>query len=90
MTSKKIPMRMCVGCRTMHPKAELIRAVKTSEGDVVLDITGKKNGRGAYICRNADCLEKAQKARALDRAFEMKISDEIYNSLKEELNSIER
>ena len=90
MTSKKVPMRMCVGCRAMHPKAELIRAVKTAEGEVVLDATGKKNGRGAYICRNAECFEKARKARALDRAFEMKISEEVYDSLKEELNAIER
>ena len=81
---------MCVGCRTMHPKAELIRAVKTAEGEVVLDATGKKNGRGAYICRNAECFEKARKVRALDRAFEMKISEEVYDSLKEELNAIER
>lgn len=89
MTSKKTPMRMCVGCREMHKKADLIRVVKTPEGTVLLDATGKKNGRGAYICRNGECLEKAKKFNALSRAFEMNITASVYDSLKEELERLE-
>ncbi|MEE1074822.1 MAG: YlxR family protein [Acutalibacteraceae bacterium] len=89
MGTKKIPMRMCTGCREMKPKKELIRVVKTSEGEIKLDTTGKLNGRGAYICRDRQCFNNAKKSNALARAFEMKISDEIYTQLETELENIE-
>lgn len=66
MTNKKIPMRQCVGCREMKPKRELIRVIRTSEDEILIDATGKKNGRGAYICPNRECLEKADKNKGLD------------------------
>lgn len=86
MKPKKIPMRMCVGCNEMKPKSELVRVVKTAEGEISLDRTGRKNGRGAYICDNADCLKKAQKARRFERAFSSAVPDEVYKMLKEELS----
>ena len=82
MSVKKIPMRMCTGCHEMKPKKELIRVVKTPEGEIKVDFTGKLNGRGAYICRNVECFTKAQKQKSLSRAFECQISDEIYEQLK--------
>lgn len=89
MAAKKIPMRMCTGCREMKHKKELVRVVKTSDGEIKLDSTGKLNGRGAYICKNKECLAKAQKTNALARAFEMSVSSEIYNQLETELRNIE-
>lgn len=89
MAVKKTPMRMCTGCREMKPKNELIRAVKTPENEILLDTTGKRNGRGAYICKSTECLKKAQKANALSRAFEMQVSDEIYARLGEEIKGLE-
>lgn len=85
MSGKKIPQRMCVGCREMKEKRELIRIVRTEDG-AVLDPTGKKPGRGAYICQDPQCLAKAEKSRALERGLKIKISQEIYSSLKEALN----
>ncbi|MCT8976818.1 YlxR family protein [Clostridium sp. CX1] len=85
MKVKKVPQRMCTGCMEMKPKKELIRVVRTKEGELSVDLTGKKNGRGAYICRNLECLEKAFKAKRLQRNLEVSISDEIYNRLKEEI-----
>lgn len=82
MKIKKVPERMCVACREMKPKLELIRIVKNKEGEIAADLTGKSNGRGAYICRNIQCLEKAQKHKGLERALETKISAEIYEALK--------
>lgn len=82
---KKIPMRMCLGCGEMKPKKELIRAVKSPEGDVSIDLTGKKAGRGAYICRSVECFGKARKSRRLERAFSCKISDEVYDTMEKEL-----
>ncbi len=82
MSVKKIPMRLCTGCHEMKPKKELIRVVKTPEGEIKLDFTGKLNGRGAYVCKSRECLEKAQKQKALSRAFDCPITDEIYNELK--------
>lgn len=87
MKMKKIPMRMCLGCGEMKPKKELVRVVKPKEGDISLDLTGKKAGRGAYICRSAECLAKARKARRLEKSFSCKISDEIYDSMEEELKN---
>lgn len=86
---KKIPMRMCVGCGEHFPKRELVRVVKNSDGKIFLDLTGKAAGRGAYICKSADCLEKAKKGKRLNRAFETAVSDEIYDLLIEELEDAE-
>ncbi len=87
--SKKIPMRMCVGCGEMKPKKEMMRVVRTPEDTFVLDVTGKKNGRGAYLCKNAQCLEKAVKGRGLERSFRVRIPEEIMESLTKEFNRIE-
>ena len=84
---KKIPMRMCVACREMKPKKELIRIVRTPEGPVEADLTGKKNGRGAYLCRNAECLEKAVKIRALDRALDTKLDSAALDGIREIIGS---
>ena len=83
MKTKKIPMRMCTGCGEMFDKRELVRVVKSPEGEVSLDLTGKKAGRGAYVCKNADCLKKARKKRALS----MQIDDEVYNKMEEEIEN---
>ncbi|MBE6805254.1 MAG: YlxR family protein [Ruminococcaceae bacterium] len=85
MQKKKIPMRMCLGCNEMKPKIELIRIVKTPENEIMVDLKGKANGRGAYICRDAECLKKAVKAKRLERTFATEISDEIYETLKKDL-----
>ncbi|HIU30958.1 MAG TPA: YlxR family protein [Candidatus Caccousia avistercoris] len=86
MHQKKIPMRMCTGCGQMKPKKELVRVVKSPEGEISLDLTGKKPGRGAYVCRSADCLKAARKARRLERAFSCQISAELYERMEEELS----
>lgn len=83
---KKIPMRMCLGCGEMKPKKELIRVVKSPEGDVSLDTVGKKSGRGAYICPDAECLRLARKARRFEKSFSCRISDEVFDSMERELN----
>ena len=75
-------MRMCVSCREMQPKKELLRVVRTPEGAVILDTTGRANGRGAYLCKKSTCLEKAIKSRALERALETKIELETYDTLR--------
>lgn len=85
MKARKIPQRMCTGCMEMKCKKELIRVVRNKEGEVSLDLTGKKPGRGAYVCRNIQCLEKSFKTKRLERNLETKISEEIYNKLKEEI-----
>lgn len=82
---KKVPMRMCVGCRTMKEKRSLVRVVRTEEGSAAVDPTGKMNGRGAYVCADAECLKKAVKSRALDRALEVKISPEVMERLAAEV-----
>lgn len=79
---KKISLRRCLGCNESKPKNELCRIVKTKDGEILIDKTGKLNGRGAYICKSKDCFEKAFKAKRLEKEFEMKISDEVYNELK--------
>ena len=81
MQQKKIPMRQCVGCREMKPKKELIRVVRSPEGGISLDFRGKAPGRGAYLCPDAACLKRAMKAKALNRAFEVEIPQEIYDDL---------
>ena len=86
MHQKKIPMRMCTGCGEMKPKRELVRVVKSPEGEVSLELTGKQPGRGAYVCRSADCLRAARKARRFERAFSCRIPDEVYDRMEEELS----
>ncbi len=87
MKPKKIPMRMCVGCGEMKEKRSVIRIVKNKENDISIDLTGKAAGRGAYMCRNTECLKKAMKARRLERTFSMQIPEEIYKKLEAELNA---
>lgn len=82
---KKIPVRMCTGCRESKPKTELVRVVKSPEGELSVDLTGKKSGRGAYVCKSAECLAAAQKNKGLERAFKQKIDPEIYARLAEEI-----
>lgn len=82
---KKIPMRQCLGCREMKPKRELIRAVKSPDGEVNLDFKGKMPGRGAYLCPNGECLKKAMKSKALERAFSVQIPEEIYEELRQQM-----
>ena len=90
MANKKIPMRKCVGCQEMKEKKSLIRVVKTAEGDIILDDTGKKNGRGAYICKSLECLKKAKKTKALERSFGVSVSEQVYEELEKEMNQIDR
>ncbi|MBM7868983.1 putative RNA-binding protein YlxR (DUF448 family) [Clostridium pascui] len=85
MKVKKVPQRMCTGCMEMKPKKELIRVVKNKEGEVSIDLTGKKPGRGAYICKSVECLEKAFKTRKLERNLETTLSQEVHEKLKEEI-----
>lgn len=81
MKTRKIPIRQCLGCREHFPKRELIRVVKNKEGEISLDFKGKMSGRGAYICNNINCLNRAIKTKALSRAFESEIPKEIYDEL---------
>lgn len=87
---KKVPLRKCLGCGEMKPKQELIRAVRSPEGEISLDLTGKKNGRGAYICRDSRCLTAAIKAKRFERAFGCKIEQPVYDSMLSELVSDEQ
>lgn len=84
---KKIPQRTCIGCNVQKNKSDLIRIVLNKEGEISIDKVGKKNGRGAYICDNIDCLEKMIKSKKLERSFERKIDEDIYNSLRNEIIS---
>lgn len=87
--AKKIPLRQCVGCGEMKSKKEMMRVLKTPEDEIVLDLTGKKNGRGAYLCVSAECLVKARKNKGLERSFRMSIPNEVYDSLEKEYNEHE-
>jgi len=89
MAEKKIPLRKCTGCNEMKPKKELIRVLKTTEEEIVLDKTGKKNGRGAYLCNSLECFNKARKTKGLERSLQVKIPDEIYETLEKELITVE-
>jgi len=82
--AKKIPLRQCVGCGEMKGKKEMMRVLKTPEDAIVLDVTGKKNGRGAYLCISKECLMKARKNKGLERSFKMSIPSEVYDSLEKE------
>ncbi len=84
---KKIPLRQCVGCREHKPKAELIRVVRSPEGEVSLDFKGKKPGRGAYVCPDPECLKKCRKSRALERAFSAPLPDEVWQALEEQMKA---
>lgn len=82
MQERKKPQRQCIGCRESKEKQKLIRIVKTPEGEIVIDRTGRKNGRGAYLCDNEECLKKAQKSNALNRSFRMDVPKEVYTELE--------
>ena len=88
MRKRQIPMRMCSGCGEMKPKKELIRVVKTKDGEICFDTTGKLAGRGAYVCKDVECLKKAEKANVFARAFEMNIDKQIYAKLREEIEKL--
>ena len=85
MKQRKVPLRKCTGCQEMKNKKELIRVVRNDEGEFSLDFTGKKPGRGAYVCPNTECLEKAQKSRGFERSFKAAVPADVYTALKEEL-----
>lgn len=87
--NKHIPLRKCTGCQEMKTKKVMLRILRTAEGEILLDMTGKKNGRGAYVCRSRECFEKAVKNKGLERSLKIKIPEETYESLKKEIESIE-
>ena len=87
MQQKKIPLRKCTGCGEMKPKKELVRVVKTPEDEILIDLTGRKNGRGAYICRDAECLKKARKSKRIEKSFQCSIPDEVYDNMEQELRN---
>ena len=87
MPTRRIPMRKCTGCNEMKPKKELVRVVRSPEGEVSLDLTGKKPGRGAYVCHNPECLAKARKAKRFENAFSSVIPDGVYDKMEEELKN---
>ena len=87
---KKIPMRKCVGCGEMKPKKELMRILRNEEGEFLVDATGKKNGRGAYLCPSAECFRKAVKSKGLERSFRQAIPEEVYEKLEKEMSGIEK
>lgn len=88
-TGKKVPMRKCIGCGEMKGKKELIRILKTPENEIVLDKTGRKNGRGAYLCDSPECLAKAVKSKGIERSLKMQVPQEVYENLKKELEAVE-
>ena len=90
MSVKKIPLRQCIGCGEMKSKKEMIRVIKTAEGEILLDATGRKNGRGAYLCPSMECFKKAVKGRGLERSSKMAIPREVYETLEKEMEEIDR
>ena len=90
MSVKKIPLRQCIGCGEMKSKKEMIRVIKTAGGEILLDATGRKNGRGAYLCPSMECFKKAVKGRGLERSFKMAIPREVYETLEKEMEEIDR
>ena len=90
MSVKKIPLRQCIGCGEMKSKKEMIRVIKTAEGEILLDATGRKNGRGAYLCPSMERFKKAVKGRGLERSFKMAIPREVYETLEKEMEEIDR
>ena len=89
MSTKKIPQRQCIGCGEMKNKKEMLRVLKTTDDQIIIDATGRKNGRGAYICPSMECLRKARKNKGLERSFKMAVPGEIYDSLEKEMEQIE-
>lgn len=89
-TKNKIPMRQCTGCREMKNKKEMIRVLKTPEDEIVLDTTGRKNGRGAYVCPSIECLDKAIRNHGIERSLKTSVPEEVYEDLKKELSKIEK
>ena len=87
--NKKLPMRKCVGCQEMKSKKEMIRVIRTSQGEFLLDATGRKNGRGAYLCPSRECLGKAIKSKGLERSFKQAIPKEVYEALEKEMELLE-
>ena len=87
---RKVPMRQCIACREMKSKKELLRILRTTEGQFVIDATGKKNGRGAYLCRNAECFRAAAKSKGLERSFQCGVSGEVYGELLKEFESLDK
>ena len=90
MSVKKIPLRQCIGCGEMKSKKEMMSVIKTAEGEILLDATGRKNGRGAYLCPSMECFKKAVKGRGLERSFKMAIPREVYETLEKEMEEIDR
>ena len=88
MSTKKVPLRQCIGCGEMKNKKEMIRILKTETGEIVLDATGRKNGRGAYLCPNMDCFQKAVKGKGIERSFKMPVPKEVYEALEKEMEQI--
>ena len=88
MAAKKLPLRQCTGCREMKEKKALIRVIRTMEGEILLDATGRKNGRGAYLCPCADCLQKARKTKGLERTLKSPVPEGIYEKLMEEIGAL--
>jgi predicted RNA-binding protein YlxR (DUF448 family) len=82
---KKVPLRMCTGCGEMKPKKELVRVVRSPEGEITLDLTGRKPGRGAYVCRSTECLKRARKARRFEKAFSCQIPEDVYDRMEKEM-----
>lgn len=85
MHQRKVPLRMCTGCGEMKPKKELVRVVRSPEGEISLDLTGRKPGRGAYVCRSVECLRRARKARRFEKAFSCQIPEEVYDRMEKEM-----
>lgn len=88
MAMKKIPLRQCIGCGEMKSKRDMIRVIRTQEGEILLDATGRKNGRGAYLCPSEECLKKAVKNKGLERSFKMAIPKEVYENLEKEMETL--
>ena len=86
---KKVPMRQCIGCQEMKSKKEMIRVIRTPEGEICIDATGRKNGRGAYICHDMECLKKAVKNHGIERSLKMQIPEDVYKRLEEEMSGID-
>jgi predicted RNA-binding protein YlxR (DUF448 family) len=89
VSTKKLPLRQCIGCGEMKNKKEMIRVLKTSEDEILLDATGRKNGRGAYLCPSLECFKKAVKSKGLERSFKMAIPKEVYEALEKEMEQFE-
>ncbi len=88
MSVKKIPLRQCIGCGEMKSKKEMIRVLRTAEGEILIDATGRRNGRGAYLCPSCECLKKAVKSKGLDRSFKMAVPREVYEALEKEMEEL--